>query len=66
MKISSILRDLLAFRAGRSDMGDAAWDDDPYAHPEICAMTERERADLPPVHMDVASHGVRASLAACS
>jgi len=65
MKISSILRDLLAFRAGHADMCDA-WVDDPYAHPDIDAMSERERADLPPVHMDDASHGVRASLAACS
>lgn len=51
MKISSILRDLLAFRAGHADVSETAWADDPYAHPEISAMTERERADLPPVHM---------------
>ena len=50
MKISSILRDLLASRAGHSDICDA-WVDDPYAHPAIDAMSERERADLPPVHM---------------
>lgn len=72
MKISSILCDLLAFRTGHAALSDAAWADDPYAHPEICAMTERERADLPPVHMparlamDVAFGGARASLAGCS
>ena len=52
MKISSILRDLLT--AGHADVPDAAWADDPYAHPEIDAMSERERADLPPTHMPVA------------
>lgn len=55
MKISSILHNLLAYRAGHADAPDiiweAAWTDDPYAHPEISAMTERERADLPPTHM---------------
>jgi hypothetical protein len=67
MKISSILRDLLAFRAGDPGMGDAAWADDPYAHPEICAMTERERADLPPTHMParIAMGGAASRLAPC-
>jgi hypothetical protein len=51
MKISSILRDLLAGSAGHAEAYDAGWREDPYAHPAICAMTERERADLPPVHM---------------
>lgn len=51
MKISSILRDLLSALAGNAKAHDAGWRDDPYAHPAICAMTERERADLPPVHM---------------
>ncbi|HEY6630665.1 MAG TPA: hypothetical protein VIZ90_04360 [Rhizobiaceae bacterium] len=45
-----MLRDLLPFRAGRAG-GSDDWIDDPYAHPEIDAMSERERADLPPVHM---------------
>lgn len=74
MKISSILRDLLAHRAGYAD-SDAGWIDDPYAHPAICAMSERERADLPPVHMQASrpaarcgtpSRVVRAGLAACA
>jgi hypothetical protein len=51
MKISSILHDLLARRAGHAGRVDADWIDDPYAHPAIDAMSERERADLPPVHM---------------
>ena len=51
MKISSILRDLLAAHADHADASGAGWSDDPYAHPEISAMTERERADLPPTHM---------------
>jgi len=50
MKISSILRDLLVPREGNIGMREA-WADDPYAHPVIDAMSERERADLPPVHM---------------
>lgn len=50
MKISSILRDLLASSADRAEFEDAVWADDPYAHPAINAMSERERADLPPVH----------------
>lgn len=54
MKIFSILRDFLARRAGHMDFSDAAWADDPYAHPVIDAMSERERADLPPAHMPVA------------
>lgn len=52
MKISSILLNLLAearkFHACRPD-----WTDDPYAHPAIDAMSERERADLPPAHLPV-------------
>ena len=51
MKISSILRDLLARRAGTAGASDATWTDDPYAHPDIDAMSERERADLPPTHL---------------
>lgn len=51
MKISSILRELLAYRASPAGGNGAAWADDPYAHPEIDAMSERERADLPPTHM---------------
>jgi hypothetical protein len=50
MKISSILHDLLVYRADHADTS-YAWADDPYAHPEISAMSERERADLPPTHM---------------
>jgi hypothetical protein len=50
MKISSILRDLLALRGNHADVGEA-WADDPYGHPDIDAMTERERGDLPPTHM---------------
>jgi hypothetical protein len=51
MKISSILRDLLASRIGYATESCASWTDDPYAHPDIDAMSERERADLPPTHM---------------
>jgi hypothetical protein len=51
MKISSILRDLFTLRVGGADTRQAAWADDPYAHPVIRAMSERERADLPPFHM---------------
>jgi hypothetical protein len=74
MKISSILRDFLAHRGSYADVGEA-WIDDPYAHPEIDAMSERERADLPPVHMPaprlamgggVPSRVARASLATCA
>jgi len=50
MKISSIMREFLTLRAGHADTCDA-WIDDPYAHPDIAAMSERQRADLPPVHM---------------
>lgn len=50
MKISSILRNLIRKDAPVVD-GRATWAADPYAHPVICAMSERERADLPPVHM---------------
>ena len=50
MKISSILRDLLTRRAETAGAWDAPWHDDPYAHPDIDAMSERERADLPPTH----------------
>ncbi len=54
MKISSILAGLLALPAGnRSDRG-CDWMDDPYAHPAIDAMSERERADLPPAHLPAA------------
>jgi hypothetical protein len=49
MKISSILREFLSLPA--INPGDGPWTDDPYAHPDIRAMSERERADLPPVHM---------------
>ena len=48
MKISSILRDLFAHRFGEPAPCHAAWVDDPYGHPDIRSMTERERADLPP------------------
>ena len=51
MKISSILRDLLTRRAETAGAWDAPWHDDPYAHPDIDAMSERERADLPPTHL---------------
>ena len=50
MKISSILRGLLAYRPD-DHAPDMAWTDDPYAHPAIDVMNERERADLPPTHM---------------
>jgi hypothetical protein len=50
MKISSILRGLLAHNSGQSRDCFALWADDPYAHPAIEAMSERERADLPPFH----------------
>lgn len=50
MKISSILRGLLAHRPDDQAL-DMAWTDDPYAHPAIDAMNERERADLPPTHL---------------
>jgi hypothetical protein len=49
MKISSILGDLLAGRGSRP-AGAEGWTDDPYAHPAISAMSERERADLPSTH----------------
>lgn len=54
MKISSILSSLFTPRAGHTEGQDAAgtaWIDDPYAHPAISVMNERERADLPPFHM---------------
>ena len=52
MKISSILYDLLTGRRSNPPEAQRAfWLDDPYAHPEISAMSERERADLPPTHM---------------
>ena len=51
MKISSILRDLLTRRAETAGAWDAPWADYPYAHPDIDAMSERERADLPPTHL---------------
>lgn len=62
MKISSILRILRDFLAGfarHAERYDAGWRDDPYAHPAICAMTERERADLPPVHMPAPGYDLR-------
>jgi hypothetical protein len=67
MKISSILRELLAHRAGHADASEAVWTDDPYAHPDIDAMTERERADLPPTHMParIAMGGAASCLAPC-
>jgi len=67
MKISSILRDLLAFRASYT-AADADWTDDPYGHPDIDAMSERERADLPPVHMParLATGGAACRLAPCA
>jgi hypothetical protein len=49
MKISSILGDLLAGRGSRPAEAEG-WTDDPYAHPAISAMSERERADLPSTH----------------
>jgi hypothetical protein len=68
MKISSILRDLLAHRGNHTDVTDASWIDDPYAHPDIDAMTERERADLPPVHLParVATGDATSRLAPCA
>lgn len=68
MKISSILRGLLIPRVHYADAGDADWIDDPYAHPDIEAMSERERADLPPVHMParVAAGGGASRLSACA
>jgi hypothetical protein len=74
MKISSILRDLLG-RTGDAEASDAAWADDPYAHPDISVMTERERADLPPTHMPaprlgmgggIPSRVIQPSLATCA
>jgi hypothetical protein len=74
MKISSILRDLLG-RIGDAEASDAAWADDPYAHPDISVMTERERADLPPTHMPaprlcmgggIPSRVIQPSLATCA
>jgi hypothetical protein len=59
MKISSILSGLLAYRAGNADADGADWIDDPYAHPVICAMSERERADLPPIHLPAATPALR-------
>ena len=50
MKISSILHGLLA-HCPDDQAPDMAWIDDPYAHPAIDAMNERERADLPPTHL---------------
>jgi hypothetical protein len=61
MKISSILRDLFARRAGNAEVR-GAWADDPYAHPDIDAMSERERADLPPVHMPAPRYGLRGEI----
>ena len=52
MKISSILHDLLTGRRRNPPEAQRAfWFADPYAHPAISAMSERERADLPPTHM---------------
>lgn len=51
MKISSILRNLFVPRFGESGVCRVVWADDPYGHPDIRAMTERERADLPSTHM---------------
>ena len=52
MKISSILHDLLRGRRNNPPEAPRAfWFADPYAHPEISAMSERERADLPPTHL---------------
>jgi hypothetical protein len=73
MKISSILH-LLIGRTGLADIPDTAWTDDPYAHPAIDVMNERERADLPPTHMPaghatargVRSHVAQAGHAACA
>jgi hypothetical protein len=59
MKISSILRDFLAYWTDHVDAPCAAWTDDPYAHPDISAMSERERADLPPTHMPAPRHVLR-------
>lgn len=50
MKISSILRNLF-HKDDAVAGGQATWAADPYAHPAIDAMSERERADLPPMHM---------------
>jgi hypothetical protein len=67
MKISSILRDLLALRGNYADVGET-WADDPYAHPDIDAMSERERADLPPTHMPArgATDGSASRLVPCA
>ena len=66
MKISSILRNLLARRVGNAEVR-AAWADDPYGHPDIDAMTERERGDLPPTHMPARrATGAALRLANCS
>ncbi|MEP9385807.1 hypothetical protein [Mesorhizobium sp. KR9-304] len=67
MKISSMLRGLFVHRSGAPATCHAAWADDPYAHPDISAMTERERADLPPTHMParVAMGSAASRLAPC-
>jgi hypothetical protein len=54
MKIFSILRRRFAGRRIDAGICDAAWIGDPYAHPDIAVMSERERADLPPFHLPVA------------
>ena len=51
MKISSMLQGMLRSGARRRERCDRFWTDDPYAHPDIDAMSERERADLPPTHL---------------
>jgi hypothetical protein len=55
MKISSMLRRFFALPPDQTEFQDTSWADDPYAHPAISAMNERERADLPPVHPVVRS-----------
>lgn len=45
--ISDFLRDILADLSGVTHDEQAAWLHDPLSHPDIKAMSERQRADLP-------------------
>jgi hypothetical protein len=51
MKFSLSLRNLLAVAPRQPVAACCNWMHDPYNHPVIAAMSERERADLPPVHL---------------
>lgn len=51
MKIFSILCGLFVRRFAEPAACHGAWAHDPYGHPDIRGMTERERADLSPTHM---------------